>query len=162
MTFANVPTNVTTVSSYSEDGITVTSADNEFWSWPSAGQLHMDPGFQDDYTFTFGGNPFNAVSIDISDTSSGTLTFTAFDSSNTLVGTQAFAAPTGTLNLSAFTGIYSLRMVNTVAHLSVDNFVLSAVAVGAVPEPAAWAMMIGGFGLIGGVMRRRKVRIAYA
>ncbi len=25
-----------------------------------------------------------------------------------------------------------------------------------VPEPAQWAMMIGGFGLVGGVMRRRK------
>lgn len=26
----------------------------------------------------------------------------------------------------------------------------------AVPEPAAWALMIGGFGMVGGVMRRRK------
>nr|WP_084192404.1 PEPxxWA-CTERM sorting domain-containing protein [Parasphingorhabdus marina] len=26
----------------------------------------------------------------------------------------------------------------------------------AVPEPATWAMMIGGFGLVGGAMRRRK------
>ncbi len=29
--------------------------------------------------------------------------------------------------------------------------------VAAVPEPAAWAMMIAGFGLIGGAMRRRKM-----
>ena len=28
-------------------------------------------------------------------------------------------------------------------------------ATGAVPEPATWAMMIGGFGLLGGAMRRR-------
>ena len=34
--------------------------------------------------------------------------------------------------------------------------------VSAVPEPAAWGMMIGGFGLAGMAMRRRKVRIAYA
>ena len=27
---------------------------------------------------------------------------------------------------------------------------------GAVPEPATWAMMIGGFGLVGGAMRRRR------
>jgi hypothetical protein len=32
--------------------------------------------------------------------------------------------------------------------------------VAAVPEPASWAMMIGGFGLIGGAMRRRKSQIA--
>lgn len=34
---------------------------------------------------------------------------------------------------------------------------------GAVPEPASWAMMILGFGLVGGAMRRRtKVRVTYA
>ena len=30
----------------------------------------------------------------------------------------------------------------------------------AVPEPASWAMMIGGFGLVGAAMRRRKVALA--
>ena len=35
--------------------------------------------------------------------------------------------------------------------------------VSAVPEPATWAMMIVGFGLVGGVMRRRRsVRVTYA
>lgn len=35
---------------------------------------------------------------------------------------------------------------------------------GAVPEPATWAMMIAGFGLVGGAMRRRQsvTRVAYA
>ena len=35
---------------------------------------------------------------------------------------------------------------------------------GAVPEPATWAMMIGGFGAIGGAMRyrRRKIAVTYA
>lgn len=34
----------------------------------------------------------------------------------------------------------------------------------AVPEPATWAMMIGGFGMVGAAMRRRKaqVRVTYA
>ena len=31
---------------------------------------------------------------------------------------------------------------------------------GGVPEPAAWAMMLGGFGLVGSAMRRRKHSIA--
>ncbi len=38
-------------------------------------------------------------------------------------------------------------------------------SVGAVPEPASWAMMIGGFGLVGGAMRRRRkanVKVAFA
>jgi hypothetical protein len=35
-------------------------------------------------------------------------------------------------------------------------------AVNAVPEPSTWAMMISGFGLVGGVMRRRKITVQYA
>jgi len=33
---------------------------------------------------------------------------------------------------------------------------------GAVPEPASWAMMIGGFGLIGAAMRRRRTGLQLA
>ena len=33
---------------------------------------------------------------------------------------------------------------------------------GAVPEPATWAMMIAGFGLVGGAMRRRSTKVAFA
>lgn len=36
----------------------------------------------------------------------------------------------------------------------VGNFRIATLA-GAVPEPASWAMMIGGFGLMGGAIRRR-------
>jgi len=31
-----------------------------------------------------------------------------------------------------------------------------------VPEPATWAMMLGGFGIIGATMRRRNVSVAFA
>lgn len=43
---------------------------------------------------------------------------------------------------------------------ALDNLALTLVSAPAVPEPAAWALMIGGFGLIGGAMRRRTHRIA--
>lgn len=39
-----------------------------------------------------------------------------------------------------------------------DNFAVG----GAVPEPATWAMMIGGFALTGGMLRRRKVAVQFA
>lgn len=32
----------------------------------------------------------------------------------------------------------------------------------AAPEPASWALMLGGFGLVGGAMRRRKSSVAFA
>ena len=31
-----------------------------------------------------------------------------------------------------------------------------------VPEPATWAMMIGGFGMMGGALRRRSVKVSFA
>ncbi|MFS0738129.1 PEPxxWA-CTERM sorting domain-containing protein [Sphingomonas sp. 1P06PA] len=43
---------------------------------------------------------------------------------------------------------------------ALDNLSLSLVSAPAVPEPAAWALMIGGFGLVGGAMRRRMRRFA--
>ena len=43
-------------------------------------------------------------------------------------------------------------------------FLTDAGSPGAVPEPASWAMMIAGFGLVGAAMRRRRVpvRVTYA
>jgi hypothetical protein len=37
---------------------------------------------------------------------------------------------------------------------------IDSVNLAAVPEPATWAMMIGGFGLVGGAMRRRRTNVA--
>jgi hypothetical protein len=54
------------------------------------------------------------------------------------ITTNKWQAPNGTLKL-----FYSANS---------QSQVLSAV-----PEPATWAMMIGGFGLVGGTMRRRRI-----
>jgi hypothetical protein len=40
-----------------------------------------------------------------------------------------------------------------------QNFIQSFAAV---PEPSQWAMMLGGFGLLGGAMRRRKAQVTFA
>lgn len=42
-----------------------------------------------------------------------------------------------------------------------DDFVLRLTA-SAVPEPAAWALMIGGFGIVGGALRRRSSNLVLA
>lgn len=43
------------------------------------------------------------------------------------------------------------------------NFEVASGATAAVPEPTSWAMMIGGFGIVGGTMRRRrKTTVAFA
>jgi PEP-CTERM motif len=54
--------------------------------------------------------------------------------------------------------IGGIRLNSTQNSFEIDN-----VALGAVPEPATWAMMILGFGAIGGAMRaRRRTRVAFA
>ena len=49
-----------------------------------------------------------------------------------------------------------------VTKFTVNDNVLAPPAVAAVPEPATWAMMIGGFGIAGAAMRRRATREAGA
>ena len=56
----------------------------------------------------------------------------------------------------------------SVGNTSLDDLKLSSVSVqyipsAAVPEPASWALMVGGFGLLGGAMRRRSnARVRFA
>lgn len=57
----------------------------------------------------------------------------------------------------------SIKLTETVTALNAPftigraSFSYQLRDVAAVPEPATWAMMIGGFGLVGGAMRRRRV-----
>jgi len=44
---------------------------------------------------------------------------------------------------------------------AIGQWALKQSAFNAVPEPASWALMITGFGLTGGVLRRRAVRVAF-
>lgn len=39
---------------------------------------------------------------------------------------------------------------------------ISVTTLPGVPEPASWAMMIGGFGMVGGIMRRRRAPLSLA
>ena len=46
--------------------------------------------------------------------------------------------------------------------ISLSRQVSNTSVVGGVPEPASWAMMVGGFGLLGATMRRRKTAVTFA
>lgn len=65
---------------------------------------------------------------------------------DTLAGMQTFS-----LNRS---GLTSFEVGGRFLQVDNVNFSSAAAAVGAVPEPETWAMMIAGLGLVGGIMRR--------
>lgn len=91
-------------------------------------------------------------------------------SANVSVGNFAGTITSNTgLNYNSFSQLFTATGSSTTltfasfggsgnAGIALDN-----VAVTAVPEPASWAMMILGFGLVGGAMRRRQnVRVSFA
>ena len=74
-----------------------------------------------------------------------------------LTQAQPFTATSAIVTLAG--GTYTLAFS---AHTdSGDNSALiDKVSIAAVPEPATWALMIGGFGMIGATMRRRATQLA--
>lgn len=75
-------------------------------------------------------------------------------------GNQISGETNGVVTFTAATGP---RIVGAVFESSQNSFEFDNLATGAVPEPAAWAMMIGGFGLVGAMSRRRnRQAIAFA
>lgn len=90
-------------------------------------------------------------------------------------------APAGTyafFNAGAFIQIYNPGDIGDPNDDQFDNITLAQTcpgqnmacaftrdilaAPGGVPEPAAWAMMLAGFGLVGSAMRRRNTRVTFA
>lgn len=79
----------------------------------------------------------------------------------TTLGVNDWSSWSGDVTLGA--GSYLIRFAETdnqgFFQLGVDNV---SVIGGAVPEPASWAMMLGGFGLVGGALRRRRASVSFA
>lgn len=81
----------------------------------------------------------------------------------TFFGPQLFTGPTSAPIFSS--GSFSITEVGSNAAVNVTITDLSTPVVPAVPEPATWALMIVGFGAVGGALRRaRKVstRVRFA
>ncbi|MBS0478758.1 MAG: PEPxxWA-CTERM sorting domain-containing protein [Proteobacteria bacterium] len=98
----------------------------------------------------------------------GTLGYQLYDpTSNAVLASGSFTDPTGgtwinrTLDAAAVSNQIGVRIQTlfaTQAGPGLDNVVLTASTPGAVPEPAAWAMMLIGFGMLGSVLRRHPVQ----
>jgi hypothetical protein len=80
-----------------------------------------------------------------------------FFADNILAGGQQEWSSGSIAALRVFDGVLTAEEIAT---LNGDPFVEPPVP--GVPEPASWAMMIAGFGLIGEAMRRRSVKVRFA
>ena len=105
---------------------------------------------------TFGGVDGVAPSIGF-----GSGLFASLNINGTPLGFTQFAGPSlfsGTADAPVFApGVFNLTsIVSGSSTLTISSVDAGPGGVGAVPEPAAWALMIGGFGLAGASLRRRR------
>ena len=109
-----------------------------------------------------GGGLFDLVSIDFADFGNSTVVGSidlSFSRPNAPIETIKLKLP-GVTGLSKFTinrlGIsaFTIRSATVNRTIQFDN-VTYRTPLAAVPEPATWALMIGGFGVVGAALRRR-------
>lgn len=150
-----------TPAGFSVVGGLVQSSDNSFGKNPtgSTNYLSTNTGNGRGSASIFSKEAFGEVSFDWG-TIDGYNTFALLDKAGnafyTMTGSQFLPGANGTVGsritlASSDAGIYGLRLFSSAPAFEVDNVNFAA----AVPEPATWAMMILGFGLVGAAMRRR-------
>jgi len=110
-------------------------------------------GFASAISFTFTGNNEMVVGTDIGDV--------ALYSGATLLGTvdmlvgDTISSTSDLVNLAGYAGVTRMVLTSTdFGGILYDDFRFTL----SVPEPASWAMMIGGFALVGASQRRRTTR----
>jgi hypothetical protein len=86
---------------------------------------------------------------------------------NLIIGTLSSPYSAGVRRTHNDFGFFYNVATDSILSLSFTNstgasFLSRDVTVQAVPEPASWAMMIGGFALAGAAMRRRRATISFA
>ena len=151
--FSSVSTIVGDGFEYSDNFFRIDITGNEVIFGAAAGTFSIGDIFYEISGLDFDGDPSTANVIE------GFNAIQVFNRNFTLVGhDRATFTPEGAFRFS-FT--QTTGGANGLVRLTFG----AAPPAGAVPEPATWAMMIGGFGLAGGALRsarRRKGKLAYS
>lgn len=144
---------------------------------PSGSELDFSFGYEE----TGLANPFTAV-LDFTNTLAGVYNFSLSTSSPSVTfesavisdasGVLGSLSYVGSVGSNVFWGLgdfsleagsYVLTITGSNTGANPSSSLAGNVQFAAVPEPATWGMMILGFGLLGGLMRRRErqVRVRY-
>jgi hypothetical protein len=120
--------------------------------------------FDDQFTFTIPQNGTGSGSISTSfSNAADMLTITSL----TINGVPFTVPSTGSGQATAIGGIPIIaNMLNTIEvkgfTVGANGFDGTATFTASVPEPATWALMVAGFGVLGFAMRRQRMSIKYA
>ncbi|NJC34910.1 hypothetical protein GGR88_002424 [Sphingomonas jejuensis] len=118
------------------------------------GTANINLGAVSAFSADFGSlDQYNTLTLTFQDGTTQSFTGDVLNGAFPANGDQQSPTTNGRLQFRADAG----QTITGVSFASSQNsFEIDDLAVSAVPEPATWAMMIGGFGLVGGAMRRRR------
>mgnify|MGYP001788522153 CR=1 FL=1 len=121
----------------------------------------------DSATFTFSSTitSFGVDVVGLGDV--GVTNFFINNGSGPLALQSGYSAPGGTVTFAGLTdsaGFTTVTFTGTQRDDGIffDRLRFGTALAGAVPETSTWAMMISGFGLVGGAMRRRRASAVFA
>ncbi|PZQ64611.1 MAG: hypothetical protein DI570_04795 [Phenylobacterium zucineum] len=156
-TFSNTWSFVDTVSGQTVSGLIsgLTNGDNQSADGLTITVTTSPRGvFLGEYTFDFGANAGDPSLPDTYSAAGGVITFANFIYANEMGEFLTFGSAPG--NGSRYPYFISYNTFEEAYNMT-SGIQFSAVsAPGGVPEPATWALMIGGFGLAGSALRRRQ------
>lgn len=123
----------------------------------NAAWISASNGFSDKFSFRYG--TFGNATLSI---------YSGMDGTGSLLAERTFGQ---NMSNTSSTSTWSSASIDFggLAHSVVirsnpdEGFGIDDITFGAVPEPASWAMMVGGFGMMGAALRRRRaVAVRYA
>lgn len=122
---------------------------------PINGHFMQSHVYQAGATLTFDGT-IDALDFWVPTYSAGTAS--AYDAMGNLVGSVSFPLDFDVDHYLLSGADISQIIITSDGFYGVDqlSFTLTPAAASPSPEPASWALMIGGFGLVGAAMRRRR------
>lgn len=132
-----------------------------------AGVAAASGGLTDPLDISFTGGLINALEFNLNALTGGTVSFSfsGGDSNGVTTGPLTLGA-NGSNFFNVSGGSFDRISISFGDNASLQDIrqvrLAAANAVGSVPEPATWALMILGFGAVAGTMRRRRARTALA